>query len=624
MSTDTYSMRVTVNEIVQRVFPQGTNRLPESGAAGGSPSGISQAPGWPPDAFAVAALLLERAGVYQLLSPGTSDLFDSPWKTIDPSTKTRWMAAGDQWRLNPRVPDLVRQLWDQLLHDGSTAIFGKFPGMGNPISPWIEAAIGILIIADQASVEAGYLKASSDLESIGWVAQTIIKFEKVWQDRLRERQKLPPADGHLLVGSHTYSVTQMASQDLVAVQPKAKTSQVGATLRTMTHNLALLPPPSRMAATWQRTTGGTTSDALGLNLLLVPFPYEIEPEWFEGIEEFQVDGSGTKTSRGWGWFDLRQKWLPADKQIFVDFVSALIRKAELADGEVDGVIFPEYSVSWEYHEALVEHLAAKHPGVEFVVSGSRTNCEANEGNFAITSSIGQHDGRPSIQTNSRGKHHRWRLDKGQIETYGLDQRLNPALMWWEGIALHRRQVHTHVFRNASCFTTFICEDLARSDPGHETVRALGPSIVFCLLMDSVQIKTRWPARYATGLSEDPGTSVLTFTSRALIHRANEVEGDRESKRSPEKRARGEAYARAANWAVAMWKNDTAEPVELHCPPGDQAILLSLKSKMVSETTYDDRELVPGTHWEFKSAHTIRLGDDSSELRALNDSPKIDK
>lgn len=535
------------------------------------------------------------------------------------------MAVGTQWRTTPRVPLLVQELWDQLLRDGNTAEFGRFPGMGNPLPEWIKAAIGLMIIADQASVDAGYFEAETDPASIGWVAQTILKFEKAWQDRLRARQSSGqgPKD-HLLLSSHPYTVTQMASQDLVAVQPKAKTSQVGATLRAMTHNLALLPPPSRMAATWQRTAGVRTPDTKGLNLLLVPFPYCIDPDWFEGIEETESDGTGSTASRGWGWFDLRQKWLPRDPQVFVNFVSALIEEAEKnAEGEVDGVILPEYALRWEYHEALVEHVAEHHPGVEFIVSGSRTNCEQNEGNFAVTSSITRHGDKPSIQTNSRGKHHRWRLEGSQIATYGLEDRLKPDLMWWEGIALHRRQVHTHVFRNASCFTTFICEDLARSDPCHETVRALGPSIVFCLLMDGVQIKTRWPARYATGLSEDPGTSVLTFTSRGLIQRAHDVERKQEAERSDEEKALGRRCARPANWAVGMWKNDSAEPIELHCPPGEHAVLLSLSSRSVGETTYDDREVVPGTHWEFQRARTVGLSCDHSALKAIDDSEKVE-
>lgn len=39
------------------------------------------------------------------------------------------------------------------------------------------------------------------------------------------------------------------------------------------------------------------------------------------------------------------------------------------------------------------------------------------------------------------KHHRWRLDRGQIEMYGLGGTLDPTRDWWEHIAVEGREVH---------------------------------------------------------------------------------------------------------------------------------------------------------------------------------------
>jgi hypothetical protein len=41
--------------------------------------------------------------------------------------------------------------------------------------------------------------------------------------------------------------------------------------------------------------------------------------------------------------------------------------------------------------------------------------------------------RPDLHfTNSRRKHHRWRLDRAQVESYGLGSVLNPKVRnWWE-------------------------------------------------------------------------------------------------------------------------------------------------------------------------------------------------
>lgn len=622
-------MKATVNQIIHRVFPEGTNQR-----LAGSDEEIdrtcSKAPGWPPDAFAVAAFLLERSGLYQLLAPGLTDQWPAPWTTISTADHNRWVKAGEMWYLEPKIPPEVQRLWDLLLADGDKALLSRFPGYGRNLPDWVYAAIGLLIIADEASEDAGYSGPNSTPK--GWVAQVVLKYQHLWlNDNIRAnaakaaKTKAPAAPGHLMLTSHNFTMTLMASQDLVAVQPKARTSQLGATLRTMAHNLALLPPPSRMSATWQRTSGADKNQAERLNLLLVPFPYEIEAEWFEGVaEKMQLDRDGNPIGRPWGWFDLNQKWLPKDPKIFVNLITALIKQATRETNEaVHAVILPEYSLCWEHHEALVQHLCTNFPDIEFVVAGSRTNCEGHEGNFALTSSISDAGGRRSVHTNSRGKHHRWRLDESQIKTYDLTSSLDPKLLWWEGIALQRRMVHSHVFRNSSCFTTFICEDLARSDPAHETVRALGPNIVFSLLMDNVQIKTRWSARYATGLSEDPGSSVLTFTSRGLIARAANRDKSIETERSAKDRAFGEGYARPGNWSVALWKQDGREPIELHCPPGDHAVLLELVPRKARENTYDGRKEEAAIAWEFHHARTIGLDSKSPVLKKYLGSERMD-
>ena len=43
------------------------------------------------------------------------------------------------------------------------------------------------------------------------------------------------------------------------------------------------------------------------------------------------------------------------------------------------------------------------------------------------------------------------------------------------------------------------------------MHAIGPNLVFTLLMNGPQLKTRWPARYAKILADDPGSSVLSIT-----------------------------------------------------------------------------------------------------------------
>ena len=49
-------------------------------------------------------------------------------------------------------------------------------------------------------------------------------------------------------------------------------------------------------------------------------------------------------------------------------------------------------------------------------------------------------------------------------------------------------------------------------PLRTVIRSVGPNLVIVLLMDGPQLVRRWPGKYATVLSDDPGSAVLTVTS----------------------------------------------------------------------------------------------------------------
>jgi 5-methylcytosine-specific restriction enzyme A len=51
------------------------------------------------------------------------------------------------------------------------------------------------------------------------------------------------------------------------------------------------------------------------------------------------------------------------------------------------------------------------------------------------------------------------------------------------------------------------------------MRSVGPNLVVALLMDGPQLTARWPARYASVLADDPGSSVLTLTSLGMCLRS---------------------------------------------------------------------------------------------------------
>ena len=107
-------------------------------------------------------------------------------------------------------------------------------------------------------------------------------------------------------------------------------------------------------------------------------------------------------------------------------------------------------------------------------------------------------------------------------------------------------------------------------------------------MDGPQVPERWPARYATVLADDPGSSVLTFTSLALIERANRT-GRKDGSRS-----------------VALWKEDTGRTVAIPCPDGHHGVVLTLSGYRTTEATFDGRQNRDGRAWRFHGQQPVKL------------------
>jgi hypothetical protein len=67
--------------------------------------------------------------------------------------------------------------------------------------------------------------------------------------------------------------------------------------------------------------------------------------------------------------------------------------------------------------------------------------------------------------------------------------------------------------------SLVCEDLAHNDDIAQLIRSVGPTIVVNVLLDGPQLNSRWTARYASVLADDPGSAVLTLTSYGMVERS---------------------------------------------------------------------------------------------------------
>lgn len=151
-----------------------------------------------------------------------------------------------------------------------------------------------------------------------------------------------------------------------------------------------------------------------------------------------------------------------------------------------------------------------------------------------------------------------------------------------------------VMRSWLVTTALICEDLARHDPVGELIRSIGPNLVIALLMDGPQLSGRWASRYAAGLADDPGSSVLSVTSLGM----SELSRPSDIKDPPSR-------------VVALWKDAfCGRPIELSIPRDAHGLVISLAVKYGTETTADlrtDRNLA--SYPTLTGVHPVKVPDE---------------
>lgn len=540
-------------------------------------------PRLPADVFAFSAHLLERSGAYHHVTPFVRRTDSGAHRrlVVTAAMRKRAAALGRDWlgspkppgRQLPATPGGVVRLWRRLARFRGEIVYESLEEDSDTPDWWM-LCLELMMIADEAS------------ENIGFNAKH--PFALPVQSGYASEES-PERFDALQNAPFSFST---AADDLVCVQPKSRTPPVGCTLRSLSHHLALLPPRGQVRARWVQPVfpdqTARRSDGLGLGLLLIPYPYTIVDEAFSDVA---VQGK-----EGWGWFGVRAAWLPQNgdrtkRNAFVEFVLQLVRQARQRGDRVDAVVLPELALNFVQFTGLARALA-RDEKIEFLISGITHDRKGRAGNFVAIAPFFLLESRRTSKITAweniilvREKHHRWKLNAPQIEAYDLE--LDRAKSWWEHLSILSRSLDVLVFRGASTLTTLICEDLARVDPCQAVVRGIGPNLLIALLMDGPQLESRWPARYATVLAEDPGTSVLTFTSFGLIARQNDLGKFRQAS------------------AIALWKDDANGAKVLELPRNADAIVLQLSSQRKAERTLDGRLDDGSTHrWIYKAHRAV--------------------
>ena len=506
---------------------------------------VLDCPSWPPDLFAICASLLKRSGTYlRIFERGPR--------------RPRWTAAcdaGRTWRksidshkgvsaanLQGVVPREVRRDWTILIKSQDTGVSEIVNNL-----KLIDVLIRLALTADAASDRIGI---GTDQTPFFIAAQAFLDYNK------------------------STSFTWSVPSDSVCVLGKQHTPQRGATLRSMSHNLALYLPndiEARWIGPYPNPIAG--DDGKTLNLLLLPWPECL------ASGDFRPASASAETDVEARWFEY-EPVSPLPLKKFKRRLTKAIGVASRNARRVDAIVFPELALSTdEYTEAsriAVEHGIMLIAGVRVAGKGGTqgvNTCMVQAVGGALAKHADRRRAVPALGW-SQSKHHRWCLDPDQMRTYQLSGQIAAVDDVWESTRLGPRILHFITLGWWMTWSVLICEDLARQDPAADLIRTVGPNLLIALLMDGPQLSGRWPSRYASVLAEDPGTSVLTLTSLGMALRSRPVK-------------KGTGRRTEAIRSIALWRDVESGEHEIVLDPEDNACLLSLVCRTKKEFSAAD-------------------------------------
>lgn len=485
----------------------------------------------------------------------------------------------EEWRpgVSPFVP--IAHLWATILRAWNEPVFQTLPEDSDPPEWWF-AAYCLFVIFDEAATECGFRFHDVDNLRDAVMAGEIGFWELLSQALLNDDPNDDPNGGGAVLphgrgGRYVVSLSRV-NPNMICVLPKSRTAPLGCTLRSLSLNLALLPRQGSIRTGWMWAQGrrpDLITEQRPFNVLVVPYPYKLEPRHFKPVSTPLADGAR------WSTFAPNVYATGKKTDALESHVNALLDAAKAQGAPVNAIVFPELALGANGLDAMIK-LCQRHPSIEVLCAGmreypafdgvSRRGVPTN-GCAIVTFSIIGGSFTPHMQV-FHEKHHRWRLTAEQIYDYDLASALNPSRTWWEDHHVVNRKLPVLVMRDTWTFTSLICEDLARNDPARAVIEAVGPNLVFSLVMDGPQIPERWSARYATVLADDPGSAVLTVDSLGLVDRSNRGRAPEQSRR-----------------AIALWREDTGRTVPIDLDSEASAVVLTLSEFPAVDNTMDGRQ-----------------------------------
>jgi len=516
---------------------------------------------WPPDLLALTEVILERSEAYRFALSPPADVRWPPaslpqWPDAVTDAARQWSARAGNGDVT--IPGLLAQEWKVLRARASVPLSDL-----TDARDWrlCEALLTLHAIADEACAGLGVALHAAGADGVRY--------------RARARELL----------ARTGSLARIPVR-FIRVLPKAGTPASGSSARVLSRYAAVQVPG--IEARWHKApTRGLPPrpDGEKVNYLLLPWPLRIRESDFRPVAGPLQRLAGDP----FGFFE----FAPSER-LDLDLVDRTLAAARDHGGAVDVVILPESAVEHSEIDGL-ETLLARH-GATALITGVREH-PARPRRFPRNwVHIGVSVGGQWAHIR-QSKHHRWSLDDAQIRQYHLAAALHPHIRWWEAIEVPPRSAQFVELGGGVTLSSLVCEDLAQTDEVAGVIRAVGPTIVVTPLLDGPQLSSRWGARYAGVLADDPGSAVLTLTSFGMAQRS----------RPP---------GQAPSPVVALWKGPGQHVREIPLDRGAHGILLSATVGPAVRRSFDGRR--PGHDGvEFSSVSVQQIRASSTGKQPLH-------
>jgi hypothetical protein len=531
---------------------------------------------WPPDVFALTNVVLDRSEAFRFAI--------SPIGAWPPARFDDWPSAveeaGRAWGTwvedrQAAFPALVSEEWAAVQEGLETSLEDLARGEARRVR---EALLTLHAIADEACAGLGVALDAADGAACAY--------------RARGRELL----------ARTGSLARMNPR-VLRVLPKVRTPPTG---RASFSRYACVHGPG-IEARWRKMParhGGTDVRSEYANILLLPWPLEVKASDFHPLDE----AVQRPTKEPFAFFEFAP-----DRGLDFDLLDRVLESARDEAGSVDAVVLPEGAVDESEIDEL-EVLLQQH-GVVSLTAGIRAG-SAQSGsrpcNWVLTSfnprlekGAAPSEQQPAWFRIRQNKHHRWSLDESQIYQYHLGGVLHPSVRWWEGMDVPRRAIEFVEVAELT-LVSLVCEDLAQHDDIADLVRSVGPTIVFAVLLDGPQLTSRWAARYASVLADDPGSAVLTLTSFGMVQRSRSRNRD-------------------VSPVIALSRDPARGFREIPLEAGAQGVVLTVCMARTTRRSADGRRPVDnGTHAFDVAVHQVRASSTRREQTPRRVEPRAER